>query len=289
MGRQRIIRTGLIGAHIGASRFGAALEMLARSHGLRLDFRSIDTAGQAGFDICATLAALAGEGRTGTAITHPHKRKAAGWAGLRLAPEAARIGAINTVVFTGEGAVGHNTDYSGFLGAWRAARGDERPGRVAMAGAGGVAAAVGHALRRLGADDIAIWDLAEGAAEALARSIGAPARAVPVAEAAAAVAAAEGVVNCTPLGMHHHPGDAFAGMALGDAPGGRRWAFDAVYTPTDTPFLQRAAAAGLQTISGFELFRHMAIASFEQFSGIRPEESAALERLAQLRPKEAAA
>ncbi|PRX33950.1 shikimate dehydrogenase [Meinhardsimonia xiamenensis] len=280
----KTVRTGLIGAHIGASRFAAALELLARDNGLELEFRSIDTAGQENFDLCATLAALAAEGRTGTAVTHPHKRAAAGCAGMRLAPEVARVGAINTVLFSPDGAIGDNTDYLGFLGAWRAQMADRSPGRVAMAGAGGVAAAVGHALKRLGAEEIAIWDLSADAAESLARAIGAPARAVALAQAGQAVAAAQGLVNCTPLGMHHHPGDAFAGMSLS----GAEWAFDAVYTPTDTVFLQRAAAAGLRTITGFELFRHMAIASFERFSGIRVEEQAALERLAELRPAEAA-
>ena len=38
------------------------------------------------------------------------------------------------------------------------------------------------------------------------------------------------------------------------AMGSATWAFDAVYTPVDTQFLQDAERAGLTVISGYELF-----------------------------------
>ena len=66
--------------------------------------------------------------------------------------------------------------------------------------------------------------------------------------------------------------------------GGQRWAFDAVYTPTNTVFLMAAAEAGLNTISGFDLFRHMAIGSFEAYTGIRLDAEKTLAKLAALKP-----
>ncbi|MDN3718934.1 tripartite tricarboxylate transporter permease [Roseibium salinum] len=65
--------------------------------------------------------------------------------------------------------------------------------------------------------------------------------------------AAEGVtglINCTPVGMVGHEGTPLPRQAMR----GAEWAFDAVYTPTDTQFLKDAAAAGLSIISGWELF-----------------------------------
>jgi shikimate dehydrogenase len=51
------------------------------------------------------------------------------------------------------------------------------------------------------------------------------------------------------------------------AAGQLRWAFDAVYTPVWTPFLQGARAAGLRCLTGFDLFKAMAIGTFEACSG----------------------
>ena len=48
---------------------------------------------------------------------------------------------------------------------------------------------------------------------------------------------------------------------------GRRWAFDAVYTPADTQFLRDAASAGLATMSGYELFLHQGADAFRIFTG----------------------
>ena len=48
---------------------------------------------------------------------------------------------------------------------------------------------------------------------------------------------------------------------------GAGWAFDAVYTPTDTRFLHDASAAGLRIMSGYELFFHQGADAFETFFG----------------------
>ena len=48
---------------------------------------------------------------------------------------------------------------------------------------------------------------------------------------------------------------------------GSEWAFDAVYTPVDTRFLTEAAAAGLDTLSGYELFFEQGADCAEIFLG----------------------
>ena len=83
-------------------------------------------------------------------------------------------------------------------------------------------------------------------------------------DVADAVREADGLINATPLGMVEYPGSAFDPMLLG----GQTWAFDAVYTPTRTAFLIAAQAAGLHCITGFDLFRAMAVRSFEAYTGI---------------------
>ncbi|WP_212523339.1 NAD(P)-binding domain-containing protein [Actibacterium sp. MT2.3-13A] len=273
------LRAGLIGAHIGRTRLPAALRMMCEESGLDFAFELIDTADRPEFDFEETVAACRAAGWKGVSVTHPHKAQAADWVDGAMAAGLRGLGACNTITF-GPPLRGFNTDYTGFLSAWRAERGAALPGRVAMAGAGGVARALGPALARLGAREIAIWDARPERAEELAQRIGPAARAVPIAQAAEIAAASDGLVNATPLGMAEYPGSAFP-TPLSGAP---QWAFDAVYTPTRTAFVQAAEAAGAQVITGFALFKHMALRTFEAYTGLPPDAARILPRLDYLIP-----
>lgn len=275
------LRAGLIGDHIGQSRLSAGLGIMCADHGLTLDFQMIDSALDPAFDFTATVDRCRAAGWTGVTVTHPYKANAADYAGTDAADAVRLLGASNTLTFAPRLAA-HNTDFTGFIAAWRGIFGDRAPGRVAMAGAGGVARALGPALARLGATDIAIWDAQDANARDLARRIGPVARAVAMAEAGDVIRAADGLVNATPMGMTYHPGSAFDA----DLIGAQAWAFDAVYTPTDTAFLTTAAASDLAVLSGFDLFRYMAMNSFDAYTGIAPDPATTLPKLARLRPAE---
>jgi shikimate dehydrogenase len=273
------LRASLIGEHIQKTRLPAALQIMCDEAGIELAFDLIDTALSGRFDFNRKVTELIEAGWTGVTVTHPFKIDAAQYAGDGMTGEAANLGAANTLVFDNP-LKGFNTDHSGFLGAWRHNMGADNPGRVAMAGAGGVAQAIGPALIELGARKISLWDVVPEKAQALADKIGPKAVAVPAQEAPQAVREADGIVNATALGMAQYPGSAIAPALLG----GQRWAFDAVYTPTNTEFLMAAEEAELCRISGFDLFRHMAIGSFEAYTGIRPDAEKTLAKLAALKP-----
>jgi len=82
--------------------------------------------------------------------------------------------------------------------------------------------------------------------------------------------------------MDHAPGMAFNAGDIGP----QSWAFDAVYTPTNTAFLKTCRAAGLDCLTGFDLFCHMAIGSFEAYTGHAVDKPSALQKLASLRPED---
>lgn len=276
-----VLRTGLIGAGLSRSRFGDALELLCRAEGLTLEFTAIDTAGQTGFDLPATVDRLRQEGWTGVSVTHPWKPAAAVYAGAGMARYARGIGAANLLVF-GQGLAGHNTDYLGFLAAWRARFPGRNPGHVAIAGAGGVSRAIAAALLELGAGRMFLWDPAPGLAETLAADLGPRAEAVPHRDAPGIIRAADGLVNATPLGMGDSKTSPFDAGDIGR----QSWGFDAVYTPTDTPFLKTARARGLDCLTGFDLFTFMALESFALYTGKRPDPARAMTLIAPLRPAE---
>jgi shikimate dehydrogenase len=209
----------------------------------------------------------------GINITYPYKEQVV--EKVRIEDPLVRaLGAVNTVVF-GEGEPkGYNTDYSGFIAAYRKVMGDAAPGPVCMIGAGGVGKAVAFGLVALGLKEIRLVERELAKAEALAEALraAAPGLAVTVTgDAAEGARGAAGLINCTPVGMVGYDGTPLdrAHMA------GAKWAFDAVYTPVDTQFLKDAGAEGLTLISGYELFFFQGVDAWKFFAG-RPVDQDAL-------------
>ena len=260
---------GLIGDHIENSRFGAALAKVGAAHDVEIVFEHIDTALIEAFDFPATVLRLRDQGWTGVTVTHPFKVDAMMLADRRRGvPD--RLASSNLLRF-GDGIEATNTDYIGFLNMWAEA-GIGAPGRVAIAGAGGVARSIATALDELGAVEVAVWDPVPGAAGALADEVGGVVRPFMPVEAPALIAAADGVVNATPIGMAAHPGRVFERTKLGS----QAWVFDAVYGPKPTLLAEDAAATGVRCLTGHDLFRHMLLGSFEAYTGIAPDAAAML-------------
>ena len=273
-----MIKLGLIGKAIQRSNMPLLQRLAGARTGHPLDYALLDIADgdPARFD--ATFRACADGGFRGVNVTHPFKERAAAQVSIED-PRVRAIGAVNTVTFDAGGARGRNTDYTGFLRAWRWRFGDRPAGTVAIIGAGGVGRAIAFALTALGAPEIRVCDVDGDKAATLAAALRAarPATAIAVYPGAeAAVAVADGIVNATPVGMHYMPGCPVDAAALG----GQRWVFDAVYTPEDTELLQAARAKGLADFSGFGLFLGQGADAFEIFTGVAlsDDDIAAIER-----------
>ena len=246
------VRLGLIGDNIAASKAPRLHAAAGRMRGVEVAYDLLVPAEQgAGFD--ELFDRCAAGGYRGINVTYPYKERAAARVGIE-SPLVRAMGAVNTVVFGPDGPRGFNTDHTGFVTAWCAAFGAAaRPGAVCQVGAGGAGKAVAFGLAALGAEAIRLLDLDRGRAERLAAALR---EARPETEATAATSledaarGARGIVNCSPVGMVGHEGTPIPRDLLP----GAAWAFDAVYTPVDTRFLADAAAAGLETLSGYELF-----------------------------------
>src|SRR5690606_32226849 len=111
----------------------------------------------------------------GLNITHPIKQAVIEHLD-ELAPGAATVGAVNTVVFDGERMTGHNTDVTGFGAAFDDAFGSDGYGRVVLVGAGGAGAAVACALAAREVRELVIVDVDAERAETLAASVRGAAR-----------------------------------------------------------------------------------------------------------------
>jgi shikimate dehydrogenase len=145
-----------------------------------------------------------------------------------------------------------------------------------MIGAGGVGKAVAFGLIALGVTELRIAerDLAKADDLAVALRAAAPLLVVTTGlDAATLATGAAGVINCTPVGMVGYDGIPLPPAAMA----GAEWAFDAVYTPIDTEFLQAAAAHSLTIISGYELFIGQGVDAWRIFTGL-PLDAARLRR-----------
>ncbi|TJZ84581.1 shikimate dehydrogenase family protein [Paracoccus hibiscisoli] len=259
------ILLGLIGDNIAASQSPRLHRLAGAQNGRRVRYDSLIPRLE-GLDFDALFARCAAGGYRGINVTYPYKEVVAD----RLAiddPLVGAIGACNTVLFGDGPPRGFNTDYSGFVAAYRRMRGDAAPGPVLMIGAGGVGRAVAFGLIALGASQIRLADRDPARADALAMALRAARPGLSVVtgpDAAAMAVGAAGVINCTPVGMVGHDGTPLEAKLMA----GADWAFDAVYTPVDTQFLRDAQAAGLDIISGYELFIGQGVDAWAIFTGL---------------------
>lgn len=270
-----LLKAGLVGAHISNSLFPAALQILCDAKGWSLSFQLIDTALKSKFDLKARMLHATLDGWSGLSVTHPWKVAARHSLVDHMVPGLEHLGATNLVRMNGS-VTGFNTDYTGFLAAFAALK--RAPGKVVMMGAGGVAEALAPALMDLGCSQLLIHDRDPSRATALAAKCDAhPLAADDVADA---VVEADGLVNASPMGTQQHPGSAFHPTWLGP----QKWAFDAVYTPTRTWFVQSAEIVGLSCLTGFDLFKTMAVESFRAYTEETVDFSRVAPALEALRP-----
>ena len=176
-------------------------------------------------------------------VTTPFKERAAARC-AQLAPLAARIGAVNTVIRDGEEWTGHSTDGYGFTRALLAADEPIRGRTAAVLGTGGAGRAVARAL----ADAGAAVTLVTRAPERVPRGCEDLDRTGW--QDLDALGAFGIVVDATPLG--HVPSIPYDRWCRGAV------AIDLGYTPPVTAFLREARAAGARTLNGLGMLVHQA-------------------------------
>jgi shikimate dehydrogenase len=249
---------GLIGRNIGGSLAPALHEDAFAAAGMVGHYHLMDVAvlGERSLDELFDAARTAGF--AGLNITFPFKEAVIPLLD-RLSPEAAEIGAVNTVVFDGKGhATGHNTDRSGFRAAFREQL-DEASVRgkpVLLVGAGGAGRAVAFALQDMGAGVIRIHDQDSARAHGLCKELSAK-----CAVSAEATDAA-GIVNATPVGMKGYPGLPIDPALVQP----HQFVADVIYTPIDTELMLAVRRKGCRTMNGSGMCVHQAVDAFRHFT-----------------------
>jgi shikimate dehydrogenase len=264
---------GLIGSGIGPSLSPALHEREADRQGLRYLYRliDIDMLGVGPEAVGDLVRAARDLGFDGLNITHPCKQLVIDHLD-ELAPQAAALGAVNTVVFEGGRAIGHNTDVTGFAVSFARGLPDVSLERIVQLGAGGAGAAVAHAVLTLGAGHVTVVDAMPDRAADLAAGLNlhfgaGRARAATPDALGELLGRADGVVHATPTGMAAHPGLPFPAELL--HPG--LWVAEVVYRPLETELLRTARALGCATLDGGGMAVFQAADAFRLFTGREPD------------------
>ena len=231
-------------------------------------------------------------GGRGANVTMPFKERAFALCD-RVAPDAARAGAVNTIHMHRDGSlVGHNTDGRGLVADIGTNLARPLAGtRVLLLGAGGAARGAIGALADAGPARLHVANRTTGRAEALVAAEAAapaprptrtgragPARTVPTASgypALADMAPFDVVVNATSLSFADDapplPEGTFADGALG---------YDMAYGRDETAFMRAARTLGAGEVRhGFGMLVEQAAESFLIWEGVRPKTRKAWPRL----------
>lgn len=264
---------GLIGAGITTSLTPALHEAEGDAQGLRYQYRiiDIDRIGRTA-DAAADLVRSARDlGYDALNVTHPCKQ-AVFDALDELSPDAAALGAVNTVLFRDGRAIGLNTDHSGFAAGLRAGLGSPPLDEVVLLGSGGAGSAIAYALLHAGARRLTVFDPVVERAAAVRERMSA---AFPAAQIVAvdgsgladAVGRADGLVNATPIGMVGHEGMPLAAELLHP----RLWVADAVYRPVRTDLIRAAEEMGCAVSDGGRMAVGQAVDAFRLITGVEPD------------------
>ncbi|MCW5633019.1 MAG: shikimate dehydrogenase [Rubrivivax sp.] len=274
---------GLVGAGIQRSLTPAMHEAEAAAQGLRLHYQLIDldTTGQGVEALPMLIGAARTMGFAGLNITYPCKQAVMPLLD-ELSDEARAMGAVNTVVFAGGRATGHNTDGSGWRWGFERALPGADLARVVLLGAGGAGSAIAHAVLRMGAKSLVLVDADPARAAEAAERLNAAypgRRAGFAADAAVALGAdgtrgahggrarASGLIHATPTGMDKLPGLPLdAALLRPDL-----WVSEIVYFPLETALLKAARAAGCAVADGGTMAVGQAVGAFRLFTGREPD------------------
>jgi shikimate dehydrogenase len=255
--------TGLIGAPIAHSAAPAMHEQAAHHLGVRCHYQLIEVAGAGTEELRVLLEGVRRLGFAGVNVTYPYKEAVVALLD-ELSPDAAAIGAVNTVVVRDHRLIGYNTDTTGFARAAADLVADSGQGCVAVIGAGGVGKAIAFALANLGIVELRIFDTDRAKADRLALLVRPRGRAVVVDRVEDAMRGAIGLVNATPVGMLPSRESPVPEPLLHRG----LWVADAVYHPLWTPLLMAARAKGARVMTGRDLAIYQAADAFELFTGL---------------------
>ena len=260
------VMAGVMGWPVGHSRSPVIHNHWIRHYGLQGAYGLFPVQPGKLEDAIRGLPAL---GLAGCNVTIPHKVEAMKLMDV-VDPLARRMGAINTIVVTPEGALhGFNNDGFGYIQSLRDAspgwRADAGPATVL--GAGGAARAVVLSLLDQGASEIRLINRTRSKAQEMADEFGTGVQVFDWTERHEALTSCALLINTTNQGMHGQPD---LDLNLDRLPP-TTLVSDAVYIPLETSLLKASRLRGNATVNGLGMLLNQARPAFKAWFGVMPD------------------
>lgn len=217
-------------------------------------------------NLAAALQGFAAIGLQGFNATIPHKQAILPYLST-ITPEAKAVGAVNTVWRIDEGWAGTNTDVEGFLAPLLSDNQDWSQKVAVILGNGGAARAVVAGCMQLGCVEIhVVGRNALKLQEFLASWSNSAFKALHVhtwEKLPDLIAHADLLVNTTPVGMYPHIERSPLTIDEMSQLSTKAIAYDLIYTPRPTQFLQQAQQQGAIAIDGLEMLAQQGSAALK--------------------------
>ncbi len=243
---------GIIGRPVEHSLSPAMHNAAFRALGINAVYTAFPVA-----DLKLAVAGLKGLNIGGVSVTIPFKEEIIPLLD-ELDPQAARMGAVNTVVNREGRLVGYNSDWLGAVAALKE-KTSLKNKHFLILGAGGAARAIAFGIREEGGR-VSLTDIDQGRAAALATEFGAEA----LSPEALSQCPATILINATPVGMAPQEHDIPIGPEL---LGRFELVMDIVYRPLETRLLKEARAKGCPIIDGLQMLIYQGAAQLELWTG----------------------
>jgi shikimate dehydrogenase len=213
-------------------------------------------------------------GFAGLNVTIPHKEAVVPH--LDEVTKLARlIGAVNVILNQEGRLVGYNTDGPGFMDSLKEDAGfDVKGKRAVILGAGGGAKSVAIMLAKDGIANLVISDVIYEKAKDLCEYINSHFGIAPYAcptksdEARKLIEKCDLIVNATPVGMHPKVNE--CPISEDYKIPSKAVAYDMVYNPMETRFLELAKANGAKAVSGLGMLLRQGALAFSLFTEQEP-------------------
>ena len=258
-----------LGQPVAENPTGVMQEAAFRALGLDWRYLTIEVAPD---QLANAITGVRAFGMRGLNLTIPHKVAVLQHLD-EIAPDAALIGAVNTVCRQGDRLIGMNTDGKGFLRGVRAdARVDPKGKRAVVLGAGGAARAIVTELALAGTEDILVVNRSPERAKAmvddLAAKTGCSIRWQPWTGIYQVPEDAGLLVNATSIGLYPDV-DAMPPVDLSAAQP-ELLVCDAVFNPPETRLLAAARRRGLAVLDGLSMLVYQGVIGFQLWTGQDP-------------------
>jgi shikimate dehydrogenase len=262
---------GCLGQPVAENPTGAMQEAAFRELGLNWRYLTIEVPPAKLRDAIKGVRAF---GMRGINLTIPHKVAVIDHLD-DITPDAAIIGAVNTVRREGDSLIGENTDGKGFLRGVRQDAGIDPNGkRAVVLGAGGAARAIITELALAGAAEVVVVNRSVHRGEQMVAHLATRTKAAirfqPWQDTYAVPPEADMLVNATSIGLYPEV-DAIPPVDLRNGRPGML-VCDVVFNPPETRLLRAARERKLPVLDGLAMLVYQGVVGFELWTGRKAPE-----------------